>query len=349
MSEAGERLPAAVDDHGGSLDKARALFPGAPEPFIDLSTGINPHSYPVSPLTATSFTRLPEPAHSRRLAMVAAAAYGAPDHGNVVPAPGTQILLPLVAGLVPPGRAAVLGPTYAEHARCAALAGHAVQTVARLDDLAGADLAIVVNLNNLDGRLCRRGDLLDLARDLDRRGGLLVVDEAFMDVGPAAESLCGDVTGGVVVLRSFGKFFGLAGLRLGFAVADPRCATRLSALLGPWAVSGPALDIGIAALGDRAWQDGMRLRLAAEAARLDDLLATAGCPADGGTALFRHVSHPAAPRLFQTAGRHGILLRVFAGRPGVLRIGLPGEEAAWARLRDALRDFTTALATGDDP
>src|SRR5690606_7891628 len=151
---------------------------------------------------------------------VAASAYGAPSAKNVALAPGTQILLPRVCSLVKPGRAAILGPTYAEHARAAALAGHAVTEVRDFPALVEADLAVVVNPNNPDGRVVSRADLLALAEGLRRRGGLLVVDEAFMDVGPREQSLSADVeAGGIVVLRSFGKFFGLAGVRLGFAVA----------------------------------------------------------------------------------------------------------------------------------
>src|SRR5438105_237833 len=114
----------AAVDHGGSLGRARALFPHAPLPFVDLSTGINPHSYPLFELPATTFWRLPEGARNHELKAIAASTYGAPSAAHVAAAPGTQILLPRVASLVRPGKALVLGPTYAEHARAAAIAGH---------------------------------------------------------------------------------------------------------------------------------------------------------------------------------------------------------------------------------
>src|SRR5262245_30186321 len=151
-----------VADHGGSLAAARRLFPAAPKPWIDLSTGINPHSYPLFGLPQTALTRLPESTRVAEVVAVAARAYGTPAAANVVAAPGTQILLPLVAGLVKPGRAAVLSPTYAEHARTAALAGHEVIETADLEELADADLAIVVNPNNPDGRVVERQRLLQL-------------------------------------------------------------------------------------------------------------------------------------------------------------------------------------------
>lgn len=304
---------------------------------MDLSTGINPHSYPLFELPATALTRLPEAGQLRELAEIAAAAYGAPSVAHVAAAPGTQILLPRVASLLRPGRALVLGPTYAEHARAAAIAGHAVAEVSDFDALADADLAVLVNPNNPDGRVIEKPRLHELAALLRAKGGLLVVDEAFMDVGPVKQSLAGDVgEGGIVVLRSFGKFFGLAGVRLGFALADPLIAERLDAQLGPWAVAGPALEYGIRALSDTAWQADMRQRLAQDAGRLDVLLGRFDVPVAGGTSLFRYLSFAEAQSLFSVLGEHGVLVRHFAERPGVLRVGLPGSEAEWQRLESAL-------------
>lgn len=285
-------------------------------------------------------SRLPEPGRARDLAAVAAAAYGAPAADNVVPAPGTQILLPRIASLVPPGRAFVLGPTYQEHARAAAIAGHEVAEVRSFERLAEADLAVLVNPNNPDGRVVSRVQLLELAAKQRAKGGLLVVDEAFMDVGPRSESLAGDVDlGGIVVLRSFGKFFGLAGIRLGFAIAHASVAERLEEELGPWSVAVPALEYGIKALSDVAWQAEMRETLAKAAGRLDQAFARAGVVTTGGTSLFRHVDIHDAADLFRALGRQGILVRSFADRPTQLRCGVPGTEVEWRRLDVALGDW----------
>jgi len=335
-----------VADHGGSLGRARTLFPHALRPWIDLSTGINPHSYPLFDLPATALTRLPEPSSAGRLQAAAASAYDAPSPLHVALAPGTQILLPRVFSLVKPGRAAILGPTYAEHKRTAALAGHTAVEVSDFAELANADVAVVVNPNNPDGRIVPRVDLLALAKALRSRGGLLVVDEAFMDVGPHSESLCGDVgQGGIVVLRSFGKFFGLAGVRLGFAVTAPDIAETIDGEFGPWSVSGPALEYGLRALRDLDWQAAMRQRLASDAAKLDTLLAGYGAPADGGTSLFRHVTIPGAGRLFDCLGNGSIFVRNFPDRPQTLRFGLPSNEDEWFRLEVALA--TWAGGEGD--
>jgi cobalamin biosynthetic protein CobC len=334
------RLPGeaiAAVDHGGSLGRARALFPDAPEPFVDLSTGINPHSYPLFDPPATAFTRLPEAARLAELLAAAAATYGAPSAANIVAGPGTQILLPRVASLVNAGRVLVLSPTYAEHARAAAIADHVVAETTDFDALAEADVAILVNPNNPDGRIVSRERLLKLADAMKAKAGLLVVDEAFMDVGPCDASLAADAGhGGLVILRSFGKFFGLAGVRLGFALTDRATAARLESQLGPWAVAGPTLEYGIRALGDIAWQEAMRQQLSEDAARLDALFVRHGVPVAGGTSLFRYLDFGDAPGLFRALGRQGILLRHFAERPHTLRSGLPGSEDEWQRLDAAL-------------
>ncbi|QKC96388.1 threonine-phosphate decarboxylase CobD [Mesorhizobium sp. NZP2298] len=334
-------LEGAVD-HGGSLGRARVLFPNAVLPFVDLSTGINPHSYPLFDLPATSLWRLPEAGRARELTEIAARTYGAPSPANVVAAPGTQILLPRVASRVRPGKALVLGPTYAEHARAAAIAGHEVSEVSDFAALAQADLAVIVNPNNPDGRVIERDRLLALAAGLRAKGGLLVVDEAFMDVGPRQHSLAGDVDqGGIVVLRSFGKFFGLAGLRLGFALSDAATVESLESQFGPWAVAGPALEYGIRALADIGWQETMRGSLADAAARLDTLFDRFGVPVVGGTTLFRYLSLPDAAGLFSALGERGVLLRHFSSRPHVLRAGLPGSQEEWLRLESALAGWAT--------
>lgn len=310
--------------HGGNLTEARRRFPEARQPWLDLSTGISPFPYPLPEFSAEAFTRLPEPADVRRLQALAARRYGADDPAQVVAAPGTQILLPLIAKLRPPGRARVVGPTYAEHARAAALAGHEM-----VQD-GPSDLLTIVNPNNPDGRFRTRPELL-AARP---PRGLLVVDEAFMEAAPNDESLAGAVDDGLVVLRSFGKFHGLAGLRLGFAIASPPVAERLRDTLGPWAVSGPALAVGLAALADEAWAAATRARLAEAAAALDAVLAAAGCRVLGGTALFRLAEVP--PGTYERLGRAGIHVRSFTYWPDRLRFGLPPDAASLRRLAEAL-------------
>jgi cobalamin biosynthetic protein CobC len=321
------RLP-----HGGALLAARRRWPDAPHPWLDLSTGISPFAFPIPGLSEAVFTRLPEPEEIAQLEVLAAARFGVGPGAAVVASPGTQMLLPLIARLVPPGRALVVGPTYAEHARCAALAGHTVREASVPEP---ADLLVIVNPNNPDGRLWSAEELRALAQSQRSRGGLLVVDEAFMEAAPSDESLAPWLAeGGAVVLRSFGKFHGLAGLRLGFAAAAAAEAARLAAWLGPWAVSGPALAAGLAAYADGAWAATARRRQDTGAQALDHVLQDSGCRVLGGTSLFRLAE--VRPGTQDRLGRSGILVRGFHFWPGRLRFGLPPSDDALARLKAAL-------------
>lgn len=323
--------------HGGDLGAARALFPNAPEPIVDLSTGVNPHPYPITAVASEDFARLPEPAALARLAECAAAFYGAPSAACVVAAPGSQILMALIADLTPKGRAVILGPTYAEHARVAALAGHAVEIAGDLARLGDAPFSVVVNPNNPDGRLHGKAALLAVAERQRSQGSLLVVDEAFMEAAPN-ESLGGCVdAANLVVLRSFGKFFGLAGLRLSFALTGRDLAARLRARLGPWPVSGPALAVGTAALSDRAWIEKTRGNLQAASRRLGALLQGTGAELAGQTGLFCLARSDDAQDVFRKLGEAGIFVRRFDEDRRLLRFGLPGTETEWKRLEEALQ------------
>jgi cobalamin biosynthetic protein CobC len=321
--------------HGGDLEEARRLFPGAPEPWIDLSTGINPIAYPIPALPASLFERLPSPAAHRDLEAAAAEAYGAADPRTVVAAPGTQVLISLIPSLMPRSRVAVLGPTYAEHAHAWRTAGHDVSEIETLEQAGGRDILVVVNPNNPDGRLLKRETLLRLSDGFRSRGGWLVVDEAFADFD-AEETLVPVLPENAIVLRSFGKTYGLAGARLGFGVAAESIAARLRAALGPWAVSGPAIAVGRQALRDRGWLMTAREARAADARRLDGLLEPVAEEPLRGTSLYRLIGSSRASSLFSHLGQHGIWVRRFQYNRDLLRFGLPGTEDAWLRLAGAL-------------
>ncbi len=301
-------------EHGGDLAWARARFPEFAGEWLDLSTGVNPFPWPVGRIDAAAFRRLPSAADLDALCAAAAAAWGVESADRVAAAPGAQALIQLLARLRPPCRVGIVGPTYGGHAAAWTDAGHTVTTADRPPP--GCAVVVVCNPNNPDGRIVPPARL----REWAPADGWLIVDESFADVAP--EACRRPLPPDVVVLRSFGKFFGLPGLRLGFALTAPEMAARLRRALGPWPVSGPALAVGAAALADTAWRDATRERLSAAARRLDTILARLGCAAVGGTALFRLVSAPAG--LFERLGAHGIYARRFADRPEWLRFGLPG-------------------------
>lgn len=323
--------------HGGDLASARMLFPHAPEPWIDLSTGINPVPYPLGNMPQSAFQLLPSPAQQAELEQVAAQAYGASSPAHVAAAPGTQALLEVLPRLRNSGPVAVLGPTYAEHAICWRKAGHEVFEVPNLDAAAcaNADVVVVVNPNNPDGRRFSTDQLHHLAQELEGKGGLLVVDEAFADF-ENENSLVPSLPENTAVLRSFGKAYGLAGVRLGFIITAPSLATQVRERLGPWAVSGPALAAGLKALGDTKWLHEAGRSRARDAARLDAVMKPVMGQPIGGTFLFRSFRAPHASQIFGQLGRAGIFVRRFSYDSSLLRLGLPGDESQWQRLVAAL-------------
>jgi cobalamin biosynthetic protein CobC len=321
--------------HGGRLQEARRLFPGATEPFIDLSTGINPLPYPIPPLETKAWTRLPEPEAVAALEAVAANAYGVPDPATAVAAPGTQMLISVLPRLFPQASVSILALTYSEYARAFAAAGSRVVEVDDIRQIGASNGIVICNPNNPDGR---RFDASTILRQLrgKRATGLVLVDEAFADLDDEASLAPHLPQPGLVVLRSLSKAYGLAGLRLGFALASPERAASIRAALGPWPVSGPAIDIGLRALPDRPWLRATKQRLGQDVTRLDAILQQAALEIIGGTLLFRLAESEAAPKLFFRLGKAGILVRRFGNRPGWLRFGIPGSDEEWQRLADAL-------------
>ena len=316
--------------HGGDLGEAMRRFPNAPRPWLDLSTGINPVPYQVGALPEEAWARLPSHDEERALLAAAAKRYGVRDQATLLAAPGTQALIQLLPRVVPKSRVAVLGPTYEEHEVCWARQGHDVSVVDDVAKAADADVLIVVNPDNPTDRLLA-------AEELGHPNRLLVVDEAFIDFLPAATSLVGKLPPRTVVLRSFGKTYGLAGLRLGFAIGPPDLIARLAAEFGPWAVPGPALAIGRRALVDDAWLAAAKARLEWDGQRLDDLLGASDFMPLGATPLFRLVRHDDVTGMVERLGRQGMHVRAFSGQPQWLRFGLPGSDEAFRRLAGVVR------------
>lgn len=322
--------------HGGDIAWAEREFGPPAEPWIDLSTGINPWPYPLGTPPEDAWTRLPDSAAEARLLAAAAACYGAPGPECLAAAPGSQMAIQLVPRLRPPGRVAVVGPTYGEHAPAWRAAGH---DVAETDDAAldgDWDVVVLTNPNNPDGRVSDPEHIAACAGRIAAGGGWVVVDEAFADTAPQISVVSCTGAPGLVVLRSFGKFFGLAGLRLGFVIAAPALAAEIRTAMGPWAFSGVAGDIAARALADTAWIEAMRAKLADQAARLDDVLQGAGFEVIGGTTLYRLAAHADAAGMFRRLAANGILVRHFPDRPDRLRFGLPGGGDAMARLQSVL-------------
>jgi cobalamin biosynthetic protein CobC len=324
--------PAALLGHGGRLGAARTAWPSAPTPWLDLSTGINPHPYPVPALAPETWSRLPDPESLRALETAAAVAFSVDDPARVVAAAGSEALIRLLPHLLTAERIAISTRTYGGHADAWRAAGG---RIVEADD-PSAHLRVLVNPNNPTGRALPPDQVLGLT------DGPLLVDEAFMDVDPAYS--VAPLAGGpdhqrLIVLRSFGKFFGLAGVRLGFLVAEPTLAARARQALGDWPVSGPAITAGLAAYADPAWAAQTRQRLIESTVQLDSLLRRAGFEIAGGTLLFRLARAADATRRFEVLAQAGILTRPFPWDETLIRFGLPGPEQDWLRLANALESL----------
>jgi len=322
-------------EHGGNLRDAAKRY--GRDDWIDLSTGINPHGYPAPAPSATAWHRLPEP--DPALVAAACAYYRA---SALLPVAGTQAAIQALPRLRAPSRVAVSSPSYAEHAHHWNLHGHQRLLVpyASLEQaVASCDVVVVVNPNNPTGETVTPERLLDWAARLHARGGWLVVDEAFGDTSPELSVAAHAGQPGLIVLRSVGKFFGLAGLRLGFVAAEERLLGELADLLGPWTISGPAQEIALQALRDSRWQQGAQACLAARGARLARLLLAHGIDS-AGTPLFRWWPEARAEDFHEHMARRGIWCRLFRVAARGIRIGLPTTEPEWLRLEQALHEWS---------
>ncbi|MDA9397896.1 threonine-phosphate decarboxylase CobD [Bradyrhizobium sp. CCBAU 45389] len=317
-------------EHGGNLDLAQQRFGGRAEDWIDLSTGINRVPYPVGEVSMRAWSALPSRAEIDALHQAARHAYR--TSAPLVAMGGAQAAIQLLPQLAPCGRARILAPTYNEYAGVLSATGWDVEEVRDFEALAGADLAIIVNPNNPDGRCHTPNDLLALLP----RVGRLVVDESFADVVPHLSLAPEADRPRLLILRSFGKFYGLAGLRLGFAIGNAADVGKLAAASGPWPISGAAIAIGCRALFDDAWAEATTARLVRDSIRLDAMVQSQGWSLIGGTPLFRLYETPDALTAQDKLARAHIWSRVFAKEPTWLRLGLPGNEAEWSRLAEVL-------------
>ncbi|MBN9670438.1 threonine-phosphate decarboxylase CobD [Roseibium aggregatum] len=332
-------------EHGGDLTLAMERFGGNREDWLDLSTGINPHSYPLKgTLPGHVWSDLPSRSSEEKLLSAARQAYRIPSQLGLVAAPGTQILISLLPSILPEGSVALASPSYASHKAVWDRENRPPTELSSVYALpADARIVVLVNPNNPDGRLIDVKSLLEIARTVTDRGGFLVLDEAFADVVPGSSLLPHLKDENVVVLRSFGKFFGLGGLRLGFLAGPHSVTHRLSALLESWCLSGPALEIGTAALRDTVWQEGMVRQLADEMADLSLVLSEHHLSIFGGTTLFALAASREAGALHEALARRRIWTRIFDYAPTWMRFGLPGGADNLDRLSAALAEAQKEL------
>ena len=329
--------------HGGNLGEMVRAMERPESDWLDLSTGINPHPWEAPTPPPATWYQLPD--QHDGLVEAAAAYYGSEA---ILPIPGSQSALAMLPYLRARSRVAVIDPGYSEHAAAWLRAGHDVVPLSspQLAGGAGAafDVLVLINPNNPDGAYFDRETLLDWRTRIASRGGWMIVDEAFVDTTPEYSLAPRAPLPGLLILRSVGKFFGLAGMRAGFALGPDAMLHRLDEALGPWSVNGPARWVARNALGDRAWQAATRSRLHAEGERLGELLTRYFSRRVVGTPLFRTVLTPRAAAVHEALARQGILVRLLDHQDG-LRFGLPPDEDGWRRLEAGLADVTAGVAS----
>ncbi|RCW86237.1 threonine-phosphate decarboxylase CobD [Phyllobacterium bourgognense] len=333
-------------EHGGALDRAMDRFGGPLSDWIDLSTGINPEVFPLPSIGLEIWNRLPDEKLLTSTINAARKYYGAAAEAGIVAAPGTQSLIQILPDLMATkGDVAIVGPTYQEHSASFHNAGWRISNCSSIDEIPpSSKVAVVVNPNNPDGRIVSRESLLELAGRLGSRGGVLIVDEAFADPHPEASIADHAGISGLIILKSFGKFFGLGGLRLGFALTAHDVADALKLRLGPWAVSGPALTVASHAFSDEILLAGFAKRLSARRELLGRVLAEAGLFQVGGTMLFSLVEFEQVQKLHEALCEHQVLTRKFDYAPQWLRFGLPLDENAAERLQQRLRTALSVIS-----
>ena len=323
--------------HGGLLRRAALDYGIRLEDWLDLSTGINPNGWPVPEVPPQVWTRLPE---NEDGLLTAAVAYY--QTSSLLAVAGSQAVIQCVPFLRQHSRVLLLTPSYAEHARAWRVRGHTVKECmpSQVDAfLSSSDVLIIVNPNNPSAHRFDVSTLLAWHRQLAQKGGWLIIDEAYIDCQPNQSLLPYCPREGLIVLRSLGKFFGLAGLRLGFVAAENDLLEQIADFLGPWAVNGPARWVAQQALGDKQWQQDTRQRLIKDSLRLQQLLRQNHLTPSAGCELFQWVQHEQAARLFSDFAEHGILTRLFL-QPASLRFGLPGNEQGWEKLEIALLEIS---------
>ncbi len=338
-------------DHGGNLKQAMAYFGGNRDEWHDLSAGLNPNFYPVSEhiVRAEDWHRLPE---MNEEFLNAAREYYQCE--NLLAVAGSQaaiqalprILSSGILSLQPQSRVVVSSPSYAEHLHQWTRSGYfevcEVPYLGLANAVSKADIMVVCNPNNPTGELIQPELLLEWAEYLACRGGFLIVDEAFADLQPHYSVASYTEHAGLIVLRSFGKFFGLAGARLGFVAAQNHVLNRLAAHLGPWAVGEVAQNIARLALQDQLWQKSARQTLSLQGLRLRQLLSTQGIQS-AGTDLFQWCSEQSlqgrSQELWQFLAERRIWTRLFRQSAKGLRFGLPANELAWQALHSALQSW----------
>ncbi len=331
--------------HGGRIKVAAEKYNIPADDWLDLSTGLNPNGWSVPNVPSSIWQTLPE--DNDGLQSAACEYYGC-DY--CLPISGSQAAIQILPSLRSFSKVGVISPTYAEHEYNWKQAGHDVVQLSLMDvenKINELDVLVVINPNNPTGEIVPAEKLLNWHQQLSTKGGWLIVDEAFMDVTPENSLLSAGIKPGLIILRSLGKFFGLAGVRCGFVITDKELLQRMADKSGPWSLTGPTRYIAKQALQDKNWHVKTIEDLKCSRERLREMLIGSTYSPNGGTALFQWVKHPNAKSISDAFAKQGILVRYFEEGVPSLRFGLPANEVQWQRLNNALNLLSCLVETAE--
>ncbi len=324
-------------NHGGQLQAASQHYNIPLENWLDLSTGISPFAYPLPPVPVKCWQRLPET--NDGLEVAAENYYGSPF---LLPVSGSQEAIQQLPYLFPIGqRVGIIKPAYHSHQQAWQRAGHHVMglTSSEIEQkISEIDVLIIVNPTNPTAELFSPDTVMNWYKQLINNKGYLIIDEAFMDATPEQSVISKEPKPGLIVLRSIGKFFGLAGVRLGFVWAENEILEQLASKQDDWSVSHPARWAGALALGDTTWQQQQQRRLLISSKRLKTVLETKFKTCVFHAALFAYFKGDQAQSYHRKLAENGVLIRLFE-QPLALRFGLPASNEQWQCLEGALESL----------
>ena len=310
-------------EHGGNLDKAISFYGGKESEWIDLSTGINPNSYPIPKLSISDWRSLPTKTEIKDLESIIKSKQKISS--EIIMVPGAQMAINFLPFLLKGEgtEVRILTPTYNEYNYCFTNTGFKVNSCQKFNQLFNSDIAIIVNPNNPDGKIYEINELFELSKSVK----ILIVDESFIDsveCDSIVNQLNEDVSN-IIVIRSFGKFFGLAGLRLGYVFSGKEIIRKFKRFFGPWQISKMSVKIATIAFSDDVWIKKTKNNLNEKANAIDNLMKKINWKITGGTNLFRLYSTSNSDLAQKLLAEKFIWSRKFSYSKKWIRLGIPNE------------------------
>ena len=330
------------DKHGGDLSDAVRVNRKIKK-WIDLSTGINPNAYNDFNIDKTVYSHLPSGNQLAELMSIARGYYNLNQEIKICAYQGAQGVINILPNIVNKNihdTIQILTPTYTEHYRVWNDHGFKIRLVTNIENELDPSIPFVlVNPNNPDGKLFQPKYLEELWERIRKAGGFLILDESFMDGTPDMSFRFDNCRDNVIVIRSFGKFFGLPGLRLGFVYGDNHYINKVSSLVGPWPISSSSLLIARKAMLDTVWISATITDLKMKSTALSNFLHDQKLKTVGDCYFFKTIELDNASQMHKALANHGIWTRIFNYNQKWLRMGLTKNKFEFEYLANTIMDI----------